>query len=93
MPKLSWKRDPKKTGLSAIGSSPREYELHSGETVYARVSPLGGGYMGPLKGWYWVAGWDSDIPGKNTCGTPCETPEEAKKQALEYVKANLPKPT
>ena len=40
-------------------------------------------------GWYWVAGWDSDVPRKNTCASPCATPEEAKAQAVKYVKHHL----
>jgi len=59
--------------------------------IYAVVSPDGGGWRGVIKGWYWVAGWDSDVPYKNTYEKPCETPEEAKLQAQEYVKSHLKK--
>lgn len=87
--KLRWKKGPKETGLAAVGSGPRGYVYHDGEQQYASVSPLGGCWRGPLTGWYWVAGWGSGVPHKNTCNNPCETPEEAKKQASEYVKAHL----
>lgn len=45
-----------------------------------------------MSGWYWVAGWGGREVGvvyKNTCETPCDTPEEAKAQAAKYVKQCL----
>lgn len=42
------------------------------------------------KGWYWVAGWSSGVPNKNTCQEPCASEAEAKKAAREYVVANMP---
>lgn len=91
--RMRWKQDPKETGLRAVGAGPRGYFYHDGKNKYASVSPLGGDWRKPLSGWYWVAGWDSSIPHKNTCGTPCETPEEAKKQAAEYVAKHLSNPS
>ena len=88
---LRWKKEKAETGLSAIGSAPRGFEYHDGENVYAIVSPSGGGWRGDVKGWYWVSGWGSDIPYKNTCNELCETPEEAKLQAQEYVKSHIGK--
>lgn len=87
--KLRWKREAKNTGLSAIGAAPRGYVYHDGDVVYAVVSPNGGGWRGPLLGWYWVAGLGTGVPSKNTCNEPCETEEEAKKQASSYVLAHL----
>lgn len=89
MKKLRWKKQEAERGLAGIGAPPRGFIYHDGENTFASVNALGGGWHMPLKGWYWVAGWSAGIPHKNTCGTPCETPEEAKKQAQEYVKANL----
>lgn len=83
--RLTWKKDARETGLRSIGAAPQGYKLHDGTHIYATVSPLGGSWMGPLLGWYWVAGCDAPIPHKNTCKSPCETIEEAKKQAKEYV--------
>jgi hypothetical protein len=85
MRKLRWKKQPQETGLRRIGAQPRGYDYHDGEIKYAVVSPLGGGWRQPLIGWYWIAGWGSCIPCKNTCNTPVATPEEAKKQAQKYV--------
>ena len=87
--KLRWKREAKNTGLSAIGAAPRGYVYHDGDIVYAVVSPSGGGWRGHLLGWYWVAGWGSSVPSKNTCNDPCETVEEAKNQAKLYVLSHL----
>ncbi len=90
---LRWKLEPKETGLRAIGASPRSSWLSCDGKRYACVSSLGGGWHGPVRGWYWVAGWDSDIPHMNTCNNPCATVEEAKEQAMAYVKHNLSTPT
>lgn len=87
--KLRWKMEERETGLRAVGAGPRGFYFHDGDKVYARVSPLGGDWRRPLAGWYWVAGWDSGVPHKNTCGSPCPTIEDAKKQAAEYVRQNL----
>ena len=87
--RLTWKRDAKETGLRRIGAGPVGSTLHCGKTKYASVSALGGGMYGPVKGWYWVAGWSSGVPYKNTCGAPEATEDEAKKAAREYVVAHL----
>ncbi|MFZ2950926.1 MAG: hypothetical protein WA003_15740 [Desulfuromonadaceae bacterium] len=86
--KLRWKMEPRETGLRSIGSGPRGYFYHDGEKVYARVCAHGGNWARPMAGWYWVAGWDSDVPYQNTSGSPCETIDEAKTQAAEYVRQN-----
>jgi hypothetical protein len=88
--KLRWKKEPRETGLRSVGAGPyRSSWLHDGETKFACVSPDGGNWMQPLAGWYWVAGWDSDIPPKNTCAKPCATEAEAKAAAEAYVKAHM----
>lgn len=89
MKRLRWKKEKAPTGLSAVGAGPRGFIYHDGEKQYASVSALGGGYQGPLQGWYWVAGWDSDVPHKNTCDSPKDSPNAAKQEATEYVKAFL----
>lgn len=83
--RLTWKRKPRLTGLSAIGACPRGSKLHDGSKTYACTYPNGGGWSRVQEGWYWIAGWDSDVPYKNTCDTPCKTEEEAKKAARAYV--------
>lgn len=84
-PKLRWKMGPKETGLSAVCAGPRGHVYHDGNIQYATVHYTKYGKTG----WYWVAGWGSDIPNKNTCKTPCKTVEEAKKEAEAYVKSHL----
>lgn len=80
---LRWKKDPRETGLAAIGAGPRSSRLKCNE-IDASVNALGGTWREPIRGWYWVV----TAPGryKNTCNTPCETEEEAKAQAIQYVK-------
>ncbi len=46
-------------------------------------------------GWFWVAGWEAQehgVPHRNTSSTPVETVEQAKAEALTFVKAALVKP-
>lgn len=86
--KLRWKRKPRETGLSSIGATPRGYEYHDGEKTYASISANGGGWRSEQKGWYWVA--FGEVPYKNTCHSPCETVEQAKAEASDYVRKNLP---
>lgn len=83
--RLRWKLDPRATGLARVVAGPRGSSLRdeSGKR-YAAVSGLRF-----RDGWFWVAGWDSDVPYMNTCEAPCSTVEEAKAQALAYVKSHL----
>lgn len=78
--RFRWKLKPEQKGLSRIGSPPRGSLLTDGAKTYATISALGEG------GWYWVAGWDSDVPYKNTCNEPSATADAAKKAAIAYVK-------
>lgn len=87
--RLTWKKNAPETGLRRIGSGPRGSKLHDGVKTYATVSALGGGMYGPVRGWYWVSGWSSGVPYKNTCQTPEATEDDAKKAAREYVVAHL----
>ena len=85
---IRWKREKQVTGLASICAGPRGWMYHDGESTYATVSALRN-YRRIVVGWYWVAGWDSDVPLRNTCSTPCATPEDAKTQAEEYVKHHV----
>ena len=87
--RLRWKLEPKETGLRSIGAGPRSSRLHDGSTTYAMVSAARVGLRHEWNGWYWVAGWNSGIPHKNTCGKLCATADEAKAQAMDYVKQHL----
>lgn len=86
MARLRWKKEPRETGLRAIGAGPRSSWLHDGQKRYACVSALRRYGQSP---WYWVAGWDSDVPHKNTCGEPVLTEAEAKAAAMAYVRGHL----
>jgi hypothetical protein len=83
--RLRWRREKAATGLASICANPPGWEYHDGENLYATVDSIN--RCGD--GWYWVAGWDSDVPHKNTRKSPCDTPEEAKTQATAYVKMHL----
>ena len=89
--RLRWKKNPAETGLRAMGAGPRGSKLHDGIREYASVNPLGGNWARKLQGWYWVAGWGSGIPHRNTCGEPEKDEDTAKAQAMKYVKAALEK--
>ena len=86
MTRLRWKKDARQAGLASIGAGPRGSKYHDGEKTYARIYPHGGGRSGPLTGWYWVTGWDTDVVYKNTCNETPVVESEAKKQAQDYVK-------
>lgn len=85
--KLRWKLNPRETGLRAIGAGPRGSRLHDGEKTYATVSALR--HRHETTGWFWVAGWDSDVPYMNTCNAPVATADDAKAAAMAYVKKHL----
>lgn len=87
-PRMRWKRDPRETGLRAVGAGPRGWTLHDGEREYASVGALGGNWSRKFSGWYWVAFGDG-IEYRNTCDDPIADPEDAKDRALSYVKEQL----
>jgi hypothetical protein len=87
--RLTWKLDEKETGLRRIGAGPRGSKLHDDQKTYATVAAIGGGMYGYATGWYWVAGWSSGVPHKNTCDTPNDTETQAKADAAKYVQAAL----
>ena len=81
--KLRWKLKPALSGLMRVGAKPRGSVLYDGEKVYAHLDWLRSG------GWYWTAGWDSDIPKFNSCETPLDSSDDAKAQAMAYVKKHI----
>jgi hypothetical protein len=86
---LRWRRDAPLRGLSRIGAGPRGSSLYEGTKKYASVAAKSRYYKG--EGWYWVAGWDSDVPHKNTCDAPDPDEATAKAGAMAYVKQHLKK--
>lgn len=91
-PRLRWKKNEALTGLSAIGARPQGSRLHDGIKEYANTCAT---YYLPKKrawGWYWVARCDeAGVPLKNTCIQLVPTEDDAKKAAMEYVKACMAK--
>lgn len=88
---MRWKLNPRETGLAAVGAGPRGSTLRDGETVVACVYPNGGNWQRPLRGWYFVVGWDSGLPSYNSYSAELfyPTATEAKAAALAHVKAAL----
>ena len=81
---LRWRKNPRETGLAAVCAGERGSTLYNDKTLRcATVSALRTG------GWYWVAGWESGVPHKNTCGDPVITEKEAKELAMTYVKKHI----
>lgn len=89
--KLRWRKDPKETGLRAVMQGPRGSGLYGDCTVKFASVAASVDRFGTWKclGWYWVAGWGSSVPHKNTCNELVPTEEQAKADALTYVKAHL----
>lgn len=86
---MRWKKDPRPTGLAGIAAPPSSHWLRDGEIKLACVSPSGRSASGT---WYWVAGWDGrelGVSHRNTCDKPVATVEEAKDQAMAYVREQL----
>lgn len=83
--RLRWKLEPRATGLRSVAAGPRSSWLTDGENRYACVSSLGRSSAR----WYWVAGWDSRVPHRNTCTESPQTLDEAKASAMEYVRASI----
>jgi len=83
---LRWRKDKRQTGLAGVCAGPRGSGLYDGEKKYASVNARSIGWGKGYDGWYWVAGWDSDVPMRNTCDKPLKTEAEAKEAAMEYVK-------
>lgn len=77
---LRWRQKPRPKGLSAIGYGYRGYELRLGDECLATVGNLDRWGTGKF---YWYG------CGVNTASQPVDTEDEAKAQALEYVKKHL----
>lgn len=89
-PRLRWKKDPRKTGLRAVGAGPRSSRLRDeGGKEYARVYAIGGSWRGPLIGWYFVCTHDAVGEHKNTCGDPAPDEATAKAQAMAFVRERM----
>ena len=89
--RLRWKKNPRETGLAAVGAGPQGSRLHDGTTEYASVNALGGGWRGPVRGWYWTCGAKEVGEWRNTCNEPAPDEATAKAQAMRFVKAALAK--
>jgi hypothetical protein len=83
---LRWKQQERPTGLAAVGARHPGHRLHDGTLTYAIAYPARRGFN---PSWYWVAGWDSSVPHKNTCDEPVADAATAKAEALAYVKQHL----
>jgi len=89
MSRLRWKKQPPERGLRAVVAAPRGYELTDGTKHYATVSALSVGFH-RYSDWYWVARNDErGVPLRNTCHEPVATVEQAKADAMAYVKQHL----
>lgn len=81
---MRWKKDAPERGLRAVAAWPRSHWLRDEAKRVACVSPLD--RYGSQ--WFWVAGWDSAVPHWNNCANPASTIDEAKAEAMAYVKSH-----
>jgi hypothetical protein len=90
-PRLTWRREPRFTGLMAVGQGERGYELRSGEYHVGDASPKFRPFTKDRIGYYWAVGtWEEwGVPHWNTSDTPVETIDEAKDQLMEYVQRHI----
>ena len=81
---VRWKKEAEETGLGRVGAGPRTSYLHNGNDDWIlHTGCIGGGYRGPVRGWYWFG------MGQNTSTKPCATEAEAKAEAMAFYKASL----
>jgi hypothetical protein len=87
---LRWRKEPKETGLRAVGAGPYRSSslwLDDESDYLATVSPDGGDWRKPFRGWYWVActNQEKGIKLFNSYPRVYETEKEAKDAAKKYV--------
>lgn len=83
-PSARWRTTPKAKGLARIGQGPTGVQLRVGTKVLIHVAPAMSYPGRSITGWYWYGF------GQNTSGSPCETLEQAKAEAVAFYKANKP---
>jgi hypothetical protein len=90
-PRLTWKLHARETGLAASGAGPRGSDLRIDGVPVAAVRAIGGGWRGPVTGWYWFCPADltRGIAHENTARTPSKTVDEAKAACEAYIRAQL----
>ena len=77
-----WRKQPNEIGLSRVFQSPRGYDLtENGETLIV-VRPIQVGWGHDYDGWWWYS------YGLNTRRTPFKTKDEAKQDAIKWMKDN-----
>lgn len=84
-PKLRWKRQPDERDLAGICPWGRGYDLCYNDKILACVRPL---KLGTFNGYYWHAMAFNAY--RNTSTEPVATMEEAKTQAMAWIRANWP---
>lgn len=90
-PRFTWKLQPHETGLRAVGAGPRSHDLRIDGARVATVGAVGGGWRGPVTGWYWYCPTDAarGIEHENTARSPVKTVEEAKAACEAYIRAQF----
>lgn len=87
---MRWKKWKPETGLASVGAGKyRASDYHDGKETFATVYPSGGNWRSPLRGWYFVS--DAGGQYENTSNRLAGSEDEAKAQAVEWVKAVLAK--
>lgn len=87
---LRWKKNPLPTGLAGVCARPQGSTLRDGERRYATTEYIDNRFDKTRKvGWFWVAGWQSGVPHRNTHKEPVADEATAKAAAMQYVRAHL----
>jgi hypothetical protein len=86
---LRWRKNPRETGLRAVGAGPQGHTLwlDDEDDYLASVNPSGGNWKKKFEGWFWTVPTNKDkgIPYHNTYPLLYETEKEAKDAAKKYV--------
>jgi hypothetical protein len=86
---LRWRKNPKETGLRAVGAGPRGSHLYldDEDDYLASIAAFGGSWRGKFEGWYWSvpSNKEKGIEYFNSYPQLYETEKEAKDAAKKYV--------
>lgn len=89
--RVTLKRNEPPRGLARVCAGPQGWEVRVDGKKVGSVNHVGRGIGNATRptGWYFTA--FDPLPYVNTCNEPVADPEEAKRAAVAYVKANWPK--
>lgn len=93
LPRITFKRKEKETGLAAVGAGPRGFDVKVDGRAVGHIYARGGDWRGPFQGWYYVLPQNA-VPGsphvntsdaKELYSTEDEVKDAVKKHLVEFL--------